>query len=660
RDGGSGDAGETITLRVRPGRRARDASRISSIYSPISKEEADQEQAQWHLSYFTGPMSAGKINVTLAAFGRKSDGCAALAVVMASPEDGCSALRNAQQVEGAHVLVRRGGCSFFAKALSVSNSGGMSLVVIDEGAGRLRMEAEEQETVDISVVMVSKVHGEQLKKMATSTSRATGKVTATLVVTAACLSQGTTASRPPLQSSEASDQGERRGRRLVSPGAGVGSGGAKAVAADTAFDSLLAAADRATMLPELKAETFQKGARDQQQRATATPSVTALREVGRAALDNKTAGLGEGDEFATGASEEKIDGNLGGEKQSPRLLACRERSSGPLRGGDLIPEREGPGEGVSTHDLTVAVLAPGCDHHAKQEHEDEESRAVASAMSGASRTALFLPPDPHCSVEQQIRLGARLGAATLVVVAAGSQDEDIVPIVSSATESIFAAAAALHGGQSPHSRTPARALAEHGRGREREDSPEGWEEERRSQDDSERREEDGGGGTQQRRHNPPGGEDDPSSRAQAPACPPLTVVVGHSEGSRMLEWVLAVRDSSGVDGGGERAGAHGRGAVTARLAERDEVGRLWGDVVWAGEPSNWPRAGHQQRQRILNRLRKTHSPEHANRHGNKASRTASATRWSLLERAYAAATDGGKRGSVEAPKGSGAAGDGEE
>lgn len=65
------------------------------------------------------------------------------------------------KVEGAHVLVRRGGCSFFAKALSVSNSGGLSLVVIDEGAGRLRMEANEEETVEIPVVMVSKVEGER-------------------------------------------------------------------------------------------------------------------------------------------------------------------------------------------------------------------------------------------------------------------------------------------------------------------------------------------------------------------------------------------------------------------------------------------------------------------------------------------------------------------
>lgn len=63
------------------------------------------------------------------------------------------------KVKGAHVLVRRGGCSFLAKALSVKNSGGHSLIVIDEGSGRLRMEVEEGENVNIPVVMVSKVDG---------------------------------------------------------------------------------------------------------------------------------------------------------------------------------------------------------------------------------------------------------------------------------------------------------------------------------------------------------------------------------------------------------------------------------------------------------------------------------------------------------------------
>lgn len=61
---------------------------------------------------------------------------------------------------GAHVLVRRGGCSFLAKALTVWNAGGRSLLLIDEGAGRLRMEAEHGEHVDLPAVMVSQLDGE--------------------------------------------------------------------------------------------------------------------------------------------------------------------------------------------------------------------------------------------------------------------------------------------------------------------------------------------------------------------------------------------------------------------------------------------------------------------------------------------------------------------
>ena len=65
------------------------------------------------------------------------------------------------EVLGAHVLVHRGGCSFFAKAKAIDNAGGGSLIVIDAGAGRLRMEAEREQHVDIPVSMVSKLDGEQ-------------------------------------------------------------------------------------------------------------------------------------------------------------------------------------------------------------------------------------------------------------------------------------------------------------------------------------------------------------------------------------------------------------------------------------------------------------------------------------------------------------------
>ena len=73
------------------------------------------------------------------------------------------------------------------------------------------------------------------------------------------------------------------------------------------------------------------------------------------------------------------------------------------------------------------------------------------------------------------------------------------------------------------------------------------------------------------------------------ACPPLTVVVGHEEGIRVLEWIRGVRSAvtgdrrGDDDGGGHRA--------TASLAAREDVGRLWGDVLWASDPLNWPAGG---------------------------------------------------------------------
>lgn len=65
------------------------------------------------------------------------------------------------KVTGAHVLVRRGGCSFFAKALAVSDAGGFAMILINEGPGRFTMEAEPGQHVDIPVVLVTKMDGEQ-------------------------------------------------------------------------------------------------------------------------------------------------------------------------------------------------------------------------------------------------------------------------------------------------------------------------------------------------------------------------------------------------------------------------------------------------------------------------------------------------------------------
>ncbi|CBJ48989.1 hypothetical protein Esi_0115_0029 [Ectocarpus siliculosus] len=503
---GEDDVGKFITLRVRPGKQPGRVSQGHGMYSPMTREEAEQEQAPWHLSLSTGPLPSGTVDVTVAAFGGEADSCAALPVVSAIPEDGCLPLLNAQQVKGAHVLVRRGRCSFLAKALAVSNSGGASVVVADEGAGRLRMEAEEGQTVGIPVVMVSKLDGEALQKLAASTSRATGKVTATLVINAACLHRGKPAPSPRR---EISPPLERGSRRLPIPGARNPASGEE--------DKAPTDDKRGPPAIEMAA-----GEKINNQRGDVSPSLVATPPgQGEAEVADTPAAARADVEVITnrGGEEDRGGGKEveeEGGKERLTLPECRQRSSGQLRGGDLtplnleeesttIPEMDSPGSGTTA---TVAILGGPCDN-TRSPHEDETTSPAVSKMKGT--TVLLLPPDPACSIESQ-------------------------------------------------------------------------------------------------------------------------------EGKHLLGWVLRVRGGGDGSGSGERSfGGNGGGVVTVDMVERHELGKLWGDVVWASDLTNWPK-GSKQRRRILNRLRKTHSPEHVGRDGA-SSRTESATRWSLVERAYAALQD---------------------
>ncbi|CAB1101305.1 unnamed protein product [Ectocarpus sp. CCAP 1310/34] len=606
---GEDDVGKFITLRVRPGKQPGRVSQGHGMYSPMTREEAEQEQARWHLSLSTGPLPSGTVDVTLAAFGGEAGSCAALPVVSAIPEDGCLPLLNAQQVKGAHVLVRRGRCSFLAKALAVSNSGGASVVVVDEGAGRLRMEAEEGQTVGIPVVMVSKLDGEALQKLAASTSRAAGKVAATLVINAACIHRGEPA---PTPRREISSQ-LARGRRLPIPGArNLASGEEDKAPTDD---------KRGPPAIEIAAgEKISNQRGDVSQSLVATPPDQA--QVGVA--DTPAATWADAQLITNRGGEENRGGREEveeeGGKETLTLPECRQRNSGQLRGGDLtegqgggrgettitveflstfvtgalaisppnseeepttIPEMDSPGNGTTA---TVAILGGPYDN-IRSPHEDETTSPALSKMMGT--TVLLLPPDPACSIESQVRLGEQLGAALLVVLAEASDDANIIAAVSSAT--VISAFAGGHDGSS-------------------------------------------NGGE---RRLPLGGERESSSRA-VDGCPPLTIIVPHDEGKRLLGWVLRVRGDGG-DGsrsGGGSFGGDGGGVVTVDMVERDEVGKRWGDVLWASDLTNWPK-GSKQRRRILNRLRKTHSPEHVGRDGA-SSRTESVTRWSLVERAYAA------------------------
>lgn len=223
------------------------------------------------------------------------------------------------------------------------------------------------------------------------------------------------------------------------------------------------------------------------------------------------------------------------------------------------------------------------------EQEGEETTRIVAATNGA-RTVMLLPPDADCSVERQIRLGEQLGPAMLVVIANASDDANITHLVSSATDIILTS---RRGGvigvigdtASPADDEPSTLRppppAALGRSQEAE---RGGGDPIFDDDGRKKGSLDGDGGRtssvdqRQRRPQTGGGDEERRERSRGELegevnCPPLTVVIGHDEGKRVLEWLRTVGD----------------GAVTASVAEREDVGKLWGDVVWASDPANWPK-----------------------------------------------------------------------
>lgn len=201
---------------------------------------------------------------------------------------------------------------------------------------------------------------------------------------------------------------------------------------------------------------------------------------------------------------------------------------------------------------------------------------MTTAKRAQNDTLLVLPPNTACSVERQIELGGRLGAAMLVVVAEGTDDASIIPVVSSATASVFAANTTGDDGsptyinKAPAPRLPLPAPA----GRHREGRQAGGNPARQSSEEEPRRDGESRGRGERVVG---GGETERSLRRKERdgGCPPLTIVVSHDEGERVLKWL----DQVG-------------GAATARVVEREEVGKLWGDVVWASDQANWPKGGY--------------------------------------------------------------------
>jgi len=85
----------------------------------------------------------------------------------AEPATATEALTNGKKILGKLVLVRRGGCSFVAKALRVQEAGGGAMVLVNNegGAGMFKPgdpNGEDRGSVQIPVVMVSLEDGELL------------------------------------------------------------------------------------------------------------------------------------------------------------------------------------------------------------------------------------------------------------------------------------------------------------------------------------------------------------------------------------------------------------------------------------------------------------------------------------------------------------------
>lgn len=192
-----------------------------------------------------------------------------------------------------------------------------------------------------------------------------------------------------------------------------------------------------------------------------------------------------------------------------------------------------------------------------------------SALRATQRgVILLLPPDPRCEVARQVHLGARLGATVLVVVAGAAP--------TSVRTTVTLLATSIDPADPPNTAL----LSPVGGGSHDVDDEgkyvQGWE---LTKGVGENAEAISGMSERKTTHRTSGlsAHRESDRKPDDEICSPLTVVVGHEEGTAMLEWIRQVCGDGGRDD-----------TVTARLVERKGVGRLWGDVVWASDPSNWP------------------------------------------------------------------------
>lgn len=166
--------------------------------------------------------------------------------------------------------------------------------------------------------------GGSLQRMATSTSRAAGKLTASLVATAACLPQSTAA--PPHFPPDHSIRREQRSRRLSSsPGFPSVSSRVKEIDVENGspgVDTMPAAAAGGASGPRAVAAVVES----QAEKRSDEPSSGTFRP------DDATIGANSEARTRGGAG----GGTYGKQEDSMPLPHCRERSSGQIRGGELM------------------------------------------------------------------------------------------------------------------------------------------------------------------------------------------------------------------------------------------------------------------------------------------------------------------------------------
>lgn len=161
-----------------------------------------------------------------------------------------------------------------------------------------------------------------MKKLAASTSRAMGKLTGSLVVTAACLPKRAEPPHPP-PSRQTSSQLERRGRRLSSAGASPVPSQLKESSAENEVLSAEAVLAAGVGAGPTTAKLAVDEA-DAEKQGDAPHSGTGTRGNGLGAAAAEAAVGGAADEAR------------GGEVQHATPPRCRGRGSGKLRGGDLM------------------------------------------------------------------------------------------------------------------------------------------------------------------------------------------------------------------------------------------------------------------------------------------------------------------------------------